>query len=546
MTWDLAFEPRDTKRVRERDRGAGAIDTWGGGEPFVERAARTCPAKGNGLVKTASRAFIPATVWVAVCTTAASVAGQPTPTASPDSRAQSASSVSLEQEVESVINRPGGLTADQAAKRARALSYDAEARRADSDAAASQVTQAKLGSLPRVVARGLYARTSDVGFQSFGNVVSAPGAPVGAVSPATPLANVPFGFTYPLNNYSVQADLVVPVSDYVLRLAKQITSAKHSAKAAELTARAAEVAASSNARIQYYAWARARLDVLVAASALGLAADHLSDAQAAFAAGQASQADVMQVEARKSESELMVARARSAVAIEEDRLRTMLHDPAQATYEIGEPLLAPVAPLPAQGDFDGLLVEALRQRPELRAIRETSEGLRDDASQQRIGMFPKLDAFGSAQYANPNPRFFPPVAAFKGTWALGAVVSWTSTDAVLGGTGARATDARAASASAQVNAVRDGIRDEVMQAYQGVRDAEAAVSSTERSLSAAEEAYRVRRALFRAAQATSTELGDAETALTRARFGNIDARIELRIARARLVHATGREASARR
>jgi outer membrane protein TolC len=121
------------------------------------------------------------------------------------------------------------------------------------------------------------------------------------------------------------------------------------------------------------------------------------------------------------------------------------------------------------------------------------------------------------------------------------MVSWTSADAILGGTNARAADEHATSAEAQVNAVRDGIRDEVMQAYRAVSDAEVAVASTERSLAAAEEAYRVRRALFRAAQATSTELSDTEITLTRARFGAIDARIELRIARARLVHATGRE-----
>jgi outer membrane protein TolC len=451
----------------------------------------------------------------------------------------------LEQQVAELVNHSGGLTADQAASRARAVSYEAEARRADSAAAAAKVQQAELGYVPRVAARGLYTRVSDVGLQSFGNVVTAPGAPVGAVSPATPLVNSPLGFTYPLDNWSVQADVVVPISDYVLRTAKQYTGAKHSARAAELTAKAAEVMASSNARLQYYSWTRARLQQLVAVSALDLAGEHLTDARASFAAGQASQADVMQIEAQRADRELLVARAQSAVAIEEDRLRTMLHDPRRASYEIGEPLLAPLAPLPGQRSFPALLDEALRRRPEIQAMRETADGLRDEASQQRIALLPKVDAFGSAQYANPNPRYFPPLAAWKGTWALGAMVSWTSADAILGGTNARAADEHATSAEAQVNAVRDGIRDEVMQAYRAVSDAEVAVASTERSLAAAEEAYRVRHALFRAAQATSTELSDTEIALTRARFGAIDARIDLRMARARLVHATGREVTSR-
>jgi outer membrane protein TolC len=503
-------------------------------------------------VKTTSLAWVPAVVWMVASALAESAVAQvptaparPAGAAAPGGREPSG----FDMEIESLVKRPGGLTADQAAERARSLSYEAEARRADSAAAEARVHQAELGYVPRVVARGLYTRVSDVGLQSFGNVVTAPGAPTGPVAATgaapTPLANTPLGFTYPLDNWSLQADVVVPISDYVLRVAKQCASAKHSAKAAALTAKAADATASSNARIEYYAWTKARLQEIVAASALELSSEHLADVRSNFAAGQASQADVMQVEAQKADRELLVARARSAIAIEEDRLRTMLHDPPRATYEIGEPLLAPLPPLSAQGDFAALLDEALRKRPELSAIREMSDGLRDEASQARIGLFPKLDAFGSAQYANPNPRYFPPLAAWKGTWAVGAMVSWSSPDAILGGTSASAAESRAAGASAEFNAVRDGIRDEVMQAFRAVHDAEVACDSTERSLSAAEEAYRVRRALFRAAQATSTELGDTEVTLTRARFAAIDARIDLRIARARLVHAVGRDVDRR-
>ncbi len=68
-----------------------------------------------------------------------------------------------------------------------------------------------------------------------------------------------------------------------------------------------------------------------------------------------------------------------------------------------------------------------------------------------------------------------------------------------------------------------------------------AIDSTQRSLASAEESYRVRRALFRADRATSTELTDSENALTGARFDAVNARIDLRIARVRLTHATGRD-----
>jgi outer membrane protein TolC len=157
-------------------------------------------------------------------------------------------------------------------------------------------------------------------------------------------------------------------------------------------------------------------------------------------------------------------------------------------------------------------------------------------------MLPKIEGLGTAQYANPNPRYsFPPASVWHGTWAVGAALTWASTDIIAGGTAGSAQEARAQSAEAQALEMRDGIRDEVMAAWQAVHESEVAIDSTANSLAAAEEAYRVRRALFRADRATSTELTDQENALTRARFESVNARIDLRIARVRLAHATGRD-----
>jgi outer membrane protein len=463
-----------------------------------------------------------AALLAAISCTAGRVAAQspPVSAASVSTPAPAGAATSLEQRVEALLDRPGGLTADRAAARARIVSSEGQARRAESAAAAERVVQAELGFLPRVAARGTYTRVSDVGVQASGT---------------------PLGFTYPRDNFGLQIEVTLPISDYALRLAKQYSSARHSAEAAELMASASVAIAATNARLEYYAWARARLQELVASSGLELSREHLADAKSSFAAGQASLADVMQVEAERADRELMVARARSAIVIEAERLRSLLHDSPRAEYEIGEQLLIPLAPLPGPHALPALVEEALRRRPELGAMHATAAGLSDEAHQQTFGLLPSLAAFGSAEYANPSPRYFPPPTAWKGTWALGAVVSWTSVEAIIAGTSAHAARDHATSADAQANLIRDGIRIEVLQAFRAVQDAELSIAATTRRLSAAEEAYRVRHALFRAAQATSTELSDSELMLMQARFASIDARIDLRLARARLVHATGRD-----
>jgi outer membrane protein len=423
----------------------------------------------------------------------------------------------LEQRLTALIGRPGGLTAAHAAERARVVSYDVKARKAESAAAEATVDQATLAYIPRVKGTASYTRTSPVS-------ISFPG----------------FGtFSYPEDNGNLQVDVDVPLSDYVLKIAKQHAGAEHSAKAAELTQRAAESTAASNAQIQYYSWARARLNLVVAEAALENAHQHFGDARAELAAGKASQADLLGVQAQVGQAELLVTRARNAVVLEEDRLRTTLHE--NTAYDIGEQLLADLPPLDGQEDFNGLLGESIQKRAELRSILETARGLHLQALASKFDMLPKIDGIGNAQYANPNPRYFPPSSVWHGTWAVGAALTWSATDVVLGATNGTATESRAEATEAEALSMRDGIRDEVIQSWQAVHEAEAAIRSTQQSLAAAEESYRVRRALFRADRATSTELSESENALTRARFDLVNARIDLRIARVRLTHATGRD-----
>jgi outer membrane protein TolC len=87
----------------------------------------------------------------------------------------------------------------------------------------------------------------------------------------------------------------------------------------------------------------------------------------------------------------------------------------------------------------------------------------------------------------------------------------------------------------------DGIRLQVTQAYNALRNAQSSRDTTERQLKASEESYRVRRELFRAGRATSAELTDAEMDLMKSRFEALNARIDLRVARANLEYALGRQ-----
>ncbi len=227
----------------------------------------------------------------------------------------------------------------------------------------------------------------------------------------------------------------------------------------------------------------------------------------------------------------------------EEQLRTAMHDPSQQPYAIGEDLRAELAPLPGTENFQALRAEALDRRLEVRALDETAWSLKEQAKAARASYYPKLDAVGNITAAKPHPRYFTDLN-YHTSWDAGLQLSWSPNDAFTAKGAAGEPEARSAQTEKQRAALADGLRIEVVQAYQAMRTAEVAVGTTKRGLTAAEEGYRVRRELFRNGRATSVELTDSEVELFRASLESVNARADLREARARLLHATGRDVPA--
>src|SRR5262249_39134539 len=123
---------------------------------------------------------------------------------------------------------------------------------------------------------------------------------------------------------------------------------------------------------------------------------------------------------------------------------------------------------------------------------------------------------------------------------------WTPTDIPGAVAAAADAEARASALDAQKKAVRDGIELEVVQAYNAALEADVANGTTTRELESATEGYRVARELYNAGRGTSTLLPAAENVLAQARFDRLNARVDARIARVRLDHATGKDTRAAR
>jgi outer membrane protein TolC len=432
----------------------------------------------------------------------------------------------------------GGLTADEVARRAVETSREVRARAEERAAADATVTQAQASFVPRLSGVARYTRLSEIEQPVLGNIVVTPSGATGPVTPGTPLVSMPLAFPLIVDQYATQATLQVPLSDYVWRLPKLAGAAKGNARAAALLEEAERLRTAADARVAYYAWARARLQTVVAERAVAQARAHLKDVNAANETGAASKADVLRVESQVASNELLLTRARAATNVLEARLRTIMHDESGRPYEVGEDLRIITGGMPGQAEREQV-AGALEKRLEPRALAETAAAVNAQASAVRAAGMPRLDAVGNATYANPNGRIFPQRDEFRGTWDATVQLSWAPTD--MFGTEAAhdAVRARARQIEAERAAVTDGIALEVAQSREALAEAEAALHTSERGLAAAEESYRVRRALFQAGRSTSVELTDAETERSRAQLEAISARIDHRIAQVRLAHAAG-------
>jgi outer membrane protein TolC len=433
---------------------------------------------------------------------------------------------------------PHGLTAKDVRARAIRTSPTLRGEEARVREAEGRQGEALLGFLPRVSATARYVRLSDFDPPAIGGGGSLVGTtdPPGTLAPRT-VALAPLSFANVLNQYVLQATLVVPVSDYFLRIGQAHTAQTQLAEAKRWDRKAAARLAASEAEIAYYQWLRALSAVRVAKETLHDGTVRLEDTKALEAVNLVSRAEVFRVEAEVAATSQAVTHAESQARLAERNLRTKLHAKDAEPLVPGETLEEPLPPVPPASE--ALAARALGARPELFSLAANLRAAEEAASIARAGRLPQISAFADATLANPNPRYQPQTEKWVPTWALGAQLTWSPNEALAAGKSSASAEARVDALRAEVLRARDGIGLEVTAAALDAAEADAAIATSRAQLRAAEEATRVARDVYRAGKLGSTAVLDVETVLTRARLAVISAKVDARIHRARLRLALG-------
>jgi len=456
----------------------------------------------------------------------------------------------------------GGLTSEEVARRSVERSPALATKQAEVAAAQAQLDQTVYQFIPRVEGTAQYVRLSRVRVNLGGGLGD--GFLVGAANPGplttgpcapdvpfqcvvdftgTPVAAVPLDFDIPdppLNAMSLQAQLGVPISDYIARLPTAKKAGQAQVRAAQFASTAELLNTQRDARVAYYDWTRSVASRVALRESMIRTQARLEDAEAAFEAGVASRADVMRLDAAVATLTAASIRAENFQILAEQALSLQMGETEFPRYQIGEDLLIPQAAPPETNNLPAMIEEAERQRYEMKAFAASTEQLDYAIKTTRAGYYPRLDGFAETTYANPNQRFFPLEPVFRASWSAGLSLSWVMNDAINSVVRVKELEANKRGLEAQREALRRGVALEVAAAYAERESVRAEIEHLDRAAESAIEGYRVAVDLFQVGDATTTDILDAEYERVEATLRGINAKIDLRLANLRLEYATGR------
>ena len=307
----------------------------------------------------------------------------------------------------------------------------------------------------------------------------------------------------------------------LLRRTAEWQSQRASTDAAVASVRVSEAALREAVRDGFLSYFQARAQREIAGASEEELAAQLREAEVRLRAGVITNADLLRVSvARANAAQQALDAETQAEAARANLLAALGMDPADPSVELAVPtrvLAASEQPLPV---VTLATARALEHRPELAQARRTRDAAVEQRRARAFSLLPEIDAEGSYQRFD-GQLFQPPNAAYVGVRASWTLWEWGASFYAY-----RAAAAQAEASAHDLDDTQQTVRAQVVVALARARSAASAVTVAQAAIGSAEEAYRVTDVLVQAGSATTTDLLDAQAALTTARLNLLRARYE--------------------
>jgi outer membrane protein TolC len=262
--------------------------------------------------------------------------------------------------------------------------------------------------------------------------------------------------------------------------------------------------------------------------------DRLEVARAQLTTGVLTEADVLRVQVAAANARQQAIQAHSQELVSRAGLLALMGlaaDDAGVTFVEPKSLLESGQKRPEPSAAQD---QALSGRPEILQTRLSLEAGEHQRRARLYALLPEIDLEG-AYLRSYGQIVLPTNSEFIGINAKWAIWEWGASYAAY-----RASQAQARAAAFDLENQKQQIRAEVTSGMAQLDAAASAISVAEQTIDSAQEAYRVTDAQLQAGTATTTDLLEAQSALTQARLNYLRAQYELAISRVNLRRALGR------
>jgi len=320
----------------------------------------------------------------------------------------------------------------------------------------------------------------------------------------------------------------------LLRLSADYSGQEKSAEAGAAQVQSAEMSLRQAVETMYLRVFEARaLEGTALASERELN-DRLEVARAQLATGVLTEADVLRVQVAAANARQQAIQAHSQELVSRAGLLALMGLPAD---DAGVTFVEPKSLLESgqkRPEVTAAQDQALSGRPEIVQTRLSLEAGEHQRRARLYALLPEIDLEG-AYLRSYGQIIMPTNSGFIGLAAKWAIWEWGASYAAY-----RASRAQARAAGFDLEDQKQQIRAEVTSGMAQLDAAASAISVAEQAIASAQEAYRVTDAQLQAGTATTTDLLEAQSALTQARLNHLRAQYELAISRVNLRRALGR------
>jgi len=288
-------------------------------------------------------------------------------------------------------------------------------------------------------------------------------------------------------------------------------------------------------KIAYFDILRAQRILTAASQSVEMLSAHRDVAENYFKVGMIPKNDLLHAEVELANGKQALVKAKNAVDLTKARLNTVLKRKIFTPVEIVDILNYQ----PLNQSFEECLNIAQESRPELKISSSKAAQAGKLVRVAQSNYLPSLSLVGNYSRYGYNPSVSGSDYQNAETWYVMAVASWNFWE--WGKTKFRvdASKARENQATDAAKELNDQITLEIKNAYLFLQEAQSQIAVSQKVIEQAEENFRIAEERYKERVATSTEVLDAQTLLTRAKSEYANALGDYNINYAKLQRAMG-------